>query len=70
MSLKKFVMTEVETLSESELQSVAEYLSFLKFRSRLSSGGAQLAALDVEGIDLEISTSEIVDFIHDGRKPF
>jgi hypothetical protein len=31
---------------------------------------AKRSALDVEGIDLDISTSEIIEFIHDGRKPF
>jgi hypothetical protein len=30
---------------------------------------AKQSALDVEGIDLDISTSEIIEFIHEGRKP-
>ncbi len=34
MSLKEYVAHEVETLGEKELQAVAEYVSFLKFRSR------------------------------------
>lgn len=34
MSLKEYVAQEMETLGEEELQAVAEYVSFLKFRSR------------------------------------
>lgn len=45
MSLQEFVAHEVATLSENELQAVAEYVSFLKFRSRTSLDDARLAAL-------------------------
>lgn len=48
MSLKEFVAHEVETLEESELQSLAEYLSFLRFRSRTSLDDARLASLYAE----------------------
>ncbi len=45
MSLKEFVAHEVETLGENELQAVAEYVSFLKFRLRTSIDEASLASL-------------------------
>ena len=45
MSLKEFVAHEVETLGENELRAVADYVSFLKFRSRTSLDEAQLASL-------------------------
>ena len=45
MSLKEYVVQEMETLGEKELQAVAEYVSFLKFRSRTASDKARLAAL-------------------------
>ena len=45
MSLKEFVAHQVETLGESELQAVADYVSFLKFRSRTSFDQARLTAL-------------------------
>ena len=48
MSLKEFVAHEVETLQESELQAVAEYVSLLKFRARTSSDEARLSALSAE----------------------
>ena len=48
MSLKEFVAHEVETLQESELQAVAEYVSFLKFRARTSLDEARLSALYAE----------------------
>ena len=35
MSVKEYVQREVEQLSEAELLKVAEYLAFLKLRSRL-----------------------------------
>ena len=34
MSIKEQIAKSIDTLSESELHQVAEYLSFLKFRSR------------------------------------
>lgn len=45
MSIKEHVAHEVETLEEKELQAVAEYVSFLKFRSRTSLDDARLASL-------------------------
>jgi len=35
MTIKEQVTQTIEFLNESELQEVAEYLSFLKFRARL-----------------------------------
>lgn len=32
--------------------------------------GAKPSALDVEGLDLEFSTEEIIEFIREGRKQF
>jgi len=34
MSLKEHVSQELDTLGETELQQVADYLSFLKFQNR------------------------------------
>lgn len=64
MSLKEFVAHEVETLQENELQAVAEYLSFLKFRSRISINEARLAALysEFEQEDQELAEAGIADY--------
>ena len=61
MSLKEFIAHEVETLGETELQSVAEYVSFLKFRSRTSLDDARLAALysEFEREDNELAESDL-----------
>jgi hypothetical protein len=34
MSTKEQVLEEIETLSEAEVEEVAEYVAFLKYRSR------------------------------------
>ena len=53
--VKEQVTQEIEDLSEAELQQVAEYLAFLKFRDRTrvksSLDETQLAALYVESSD-------------------
>lgn len=36
MTVKEYVTETLETLNENELQQVADYLAFLKFRTRLS----------------------------------
>ncbi|MBV9468842.1 MAG: hypothetical protein JO316_11095 [Abitibacteriaceae bacterium] len=45
MSLKEYVAHELGTLGENELKQVAEYVAFLKFRSRTSAAEAHLASL-------------------------
>jgi hypothetical protein len=48
MSTKEQVLEELENLSEAELKEVAEYLAFLKYRSRSKQAitdESQLAAL-------------------------
>lgn len=64
MSLKEFVVHEVATLGETELQSVAEYVSFLKFRSRTSLDEARLASLyrEFEQEDRELAEAGINDY--------
>ena len=64
MSLKEFVAHEVETLQESELKAVAEYVSFLKFRSRTSLGEARLSALyaEFEQEDRELAEAGLGDY--------
>ncbi len=42
MSLKEQIVREVEHLPETELQHVADYLAFLKFRARRRKAPAQL----------------------------
>lgn len=64
MSLKEFVAHEVETLGETELQALAEYVSFLKFRARTSLDEARLASLysEFEGEDRELAEAGMEDY--------
>ncbi len=64
MSLEEFVAHEVETLQESQLQAVADYLSLLKFRSRTSLDDARLASLyaEFEVEDRELAAAGIEDY--------
>ena len=51
MSTKEQVLEEIEALSEAEVKEVAEYLAFLKYRSRSRPPAvdeSQLAALYAE----------------------
>ncbi len=65
MSLKEFVAHEVETLEEAQLQAVAEYVSFLKFRSRTTLDDGRLASLyaEFEVEDRELAEAEIADYV-------
>jgi outer membrane protein assembly factor BamD (BamD/ComL family) len=61
MSTKEQVLEELETLSEAEIEEVAEYLAFLKFRSRIKSrvvDESQLAALYAEFADEDRDLAE------------
>jgi hypothetical protein len=61
MSTKEQVLEELETLSEAEIKEVAEYLAFLKFRSRIKSRAideSQLAALYAEFADEDRDLAE------------
>lgn len=64
MSLKEYVAHEVETLGEKELQAVAEYVSFLKFRSHAALEEVRLASLysEFEQEDRELAESGIEDY--------
>ncbi len=64
MSLKEFVAHEVETLEESELRAVAEYVSFLKFRARTSLDEERLTSLyrEFEGEDRELAEAGVADY--------
>ena len=64
MSLKEYVAHEMETLGDKELQAVAEYVSFVKFRSRTSLDEASLASLYGEFAqeDRELAESGIPDY--------
>ncbi len=64
MSLKEFVAHEVETLGENELHAVAEYVSFLKFRSRTSIDESRLASLygEFEQDDRELAEAGMNDY--------
>jgi hypothetical protein len=70
MSLREFVAHEVETLGENELQAVAEYVSFLKFRSRTSLDEARLASLysEFEQEDHELAETGMADYAHELSK--
>ena len=51
MSTREQVLEEIETLSEAEINEVAEYLAFLKYRSQNKSlvvDESQLAGLSAE----------------------
>jgi DNA-binding GntR family transcriptional regulator len=52
MTVKEYVAQVVDSLSEAELQQVAEYLAFLKFRARVYAAphfdATQAAALYAE----------------------
>lgn len=58
MSLKEYVAHEVAALDEKELQAVADYVAFLKFRARTSHNDAQLAALYGEFADEDKALAE------------
>ena len=65
MSLKEYVAHEVETLGEKELQAVAEYVSFLKFRSRTSIDEMRLASLynEFKEENRELAESGMNDYV-------
>ena len=62
MSLKEEVTHEIDSLSETELQQVAEYVVFLKFRARVNRmpllDETQLAALYGEFADEDRKLAE------------
>jgi hypothetical protein len=61
MSTKEHVLEEIEALSEAEIQEVAEYLAFLKYRSRVKTQDvdeARLAALYAEFAEEDRSLAE------------
>lgn len=64
MSLKEYVAREVDTLGEKELQAVAEYVCFLKLRSRGSLDEAHLVSLynEFEQEDRELAESGVADY--------
>lgn len=66
MSLKEYVAREVETLGDSELQAVADYVLFLKFRTRRSLDEVRLASLygEFEQEDRELAESGVCDYVH------
>ena len=67
MSTKEQVLEELETLSEAELKEVAEYLAFLKYRSRSKpeiADESQLAVLYAEFAeeDRELAEEGMADY--------
>ena len=62
VSIKEQVALEINALSEDELKQVADYLAFLKFRSRrrnaVETDETQLAALYAEFADEDRSLAE------------
>jgi hypothetical protein len=62
MSIKDQVVQELDSLSETELKQVAEYVAFLRFRTRLKSiptlDEAQLADLYAEFADEDRELAE------------
>jgi len=61
-SVKEQVTKSLDSLSETELQQVAEYVAFLKFRARVAPlrmvDGAQLAALYAQCADEDRALAE------------
>ncbi len=64
MSLQEFVAHEIESLEESELRAVAEYVSFLKFRARTSLDEERLTSLyrEFEREDRELAEAGVADY--------
>lgn len=62
MTVKEQVVQTIETLNETELEQVAEYLAFLKFRSSSSAltplDGIQVMALYAEFADEDRALAE------------
>jgi hypothetical protein len=62
MSLKEHVTQALHSLSEAELQQVAEFVAFLKFRARIDATTvlrrAQLASLYAEFADEDSTLAE------------
>jgi len=62
MSIKEQVVQELDTLNETELRQVAEYMAFLRFRTRISPmpelDETQLAALYTEFADEDRNLAE------------
>ena len=61
MSVKEQVVEQLKTLSEAQIKEVAEYVAFLKFRTRTASpplAEAQLAALYAEFADEDRDLAE------------
>lgn len=62
VSIKEQVALEINALSEDEIKQVADYLAFLKFRSRrrnaVETDETQLAALYAEFADEDRSLAE------------
>ena len=62
MTIKEYVSQVLESLSEAELQQVAEYLAFLKFRARMSAmpplDTTQIGALYTEFADEDRALAE------------
>ena len=70
MSTKEQVLEELESLNETELKEVAEYLAFLKYQSRLkvvpTVDESQLAALYSEFAeeDREMAEAGLGDYVN------
>jgi len=70
MSIKEQVIKRLDTLSETELVQVNEFLAFLKFRARLQSmpalDEAQLSALYAAGAEGDSTLAEagMADYRH------
>lgn len=68
MSIREYLAQEIANLDEAELQQVADYLAFLKFRARFHKAPAidetQLATLYAEFAeeDREIADEGMVDY--------
>jgi hypothetical protein len=61
MSTKEEVLEEIKTLSEAEIEEVAEYVAFLKYRSRRKPSvvdESHLAALYAEFADEDRNLAE------------
>ena len=69
MSLKEYVVHELDALDDTKLQQVADYLEFLRFKSRPKAPmltDAQLATLYAEFADedREFADEDMEDYAH------
>jgi hypothetical protein len=60
MLVKEYITQELELLSATELQQLAEYLAFIKFRSRLRPLPAQMSEEKLQSLYAEFESEDLI----------